>query len=198
MYPQPKLKPKISIIKIFIIFALVLSLICGVLVYKYYALNKVQTQEILSRNIDEYNVLLESRILLFKLQNLNQTNNTDNIKDILLKNQNKTIIINFWASWCSPCVKEIPLLNKFYQNNHEKVEIIGIAADSLGNIKKFNEKIAIDYYVSIANLDAIELSKKLGNNIGALPYTLVIKNKKIIDRHIGELEQKHLDKWINF
>ncbi len=187
------------ILKILIIFALSLSLSGGLLVYKYNYSIKPHEKEIkemlnTKNDINEYDFLSSSKMSLFKLQDIKLS---ADIKDILLSSENKIIIINFWASWCSPCVKEIPLLNEFYKNNKDKVEIIGIAVDNLDNIKQFNTKIPLNYYISSANLDGIELSKKLGNNIGVLPYTLVIKNKKIMDKHIGELEQKHLQSWLH-
>jgi len=109
---------------------------------------------------------------------------------------NKKTIINFWAPWCSPCIKEIPMLNKFYAANKDRIQFIGIGIDNQKNIDNFQQKINIDYPISIAGLEGIELAKNLGNNIGALPYTVVLDaNGKIISKYTGELTVEQLQEW---
>jgi thiol-disulfide isomerase/thioredoxin len=182
---------------LFATFIITLPMSFGALAYSYFSPNKANSAN--QSKLSDYDLLSSSNIKAFKLVEISNPNAGVKFKNILdnANSKNKLIIINFWASWCSPCRKEVPVLNKFYKDNINKVEIIGIAADNLDNIKKFTKDVKVDYYLSIANIEAVELSKKLGNNIGGLPYTIVFRNNKIIDKHLGEIERKHLDNWLN-
>ncbi|HEY1057943.1 MAG TPA: TlpA disulfide reductase family protein [Limnobacter sp.] len=87
----------------------------------------------------------------------------------------KTVVVNFWATWCPPCVEEMPELNALYPELKAKnIELIGIAIDSPSNVKQFLEKTPVDYTVVLGGLTGTELAKKLGNTQGGLPYTVVL------------------------
>lgn len=86
---------------------------------------------------------------------------------------NKTIrVINFWATWCQPCRKEMPEISKFAQK-HKDIEVIGIALDTPENIQKFLTTTKISYSIKYHNQDAVALMKKYGNTVGGLPYTVL-------------------------
>lgn len=107
----------------------------------------------------------------------------------------KVILINFWATWCSPCIKEIPLLNTFQKRYAEDdLQIVGIAIDNAAAINKFTRKIPIQYPNLIGNA---ELVLAFGNQAGSLPYTVIIdQHGKIVEIASGMLTETYLQKTI--
>ena len=92
--------------------------------------------------------------------------------------QGKVLVVNFWASWCPPCVEEMPTLDKLQQEFLKKnVLFVGIGIDSPSNIREFLEKTPVSYPIMIGGLQGSNLSKQMGNSQGALPYTIIINAK---------------------
>ena len=92
--------------------------------------------------------------------------------------QVKVLVVNFWASWCPPCVEEMPALDKLQQEFlQQKVLFVGIGIDSPSNIREFLSKTPVSYPIVIGGLEGSNLSKQLGNSQGALPYTIIINAK---------------------
>ena len=115
-------------------------------------------------------------------------------KDGVMRNvsewDGKILIINFWATWCPPCKKEIPefirLQTKYASQN---VQFIGIALQKADEVQDFVRNMGINYPILTGELDAIALASKLGDNVGVLPFTVFIgKNKKVIVGHKGALD----------
>lgn len=103
----------------------------------------------------------------------------------------KAIILNFWATWCPPCRREIPSFNEIYKNRAQGFEIIGIALDvgGLDAIKKGmkKHKLSIDYIVLVGDQ---EISEKYGN-IDAIPTTFILDQEgNIVNKFIGERPKK--------
>jgi len=113
--------------------------------------------------------------------------------------QQKVLIVNFWASWCPPCVEEMPTLDKISQEYASKnVLIVGIGIDSPSNIREFLEKTPVSYPIVIGGLEGSNLSKQMGNTQGALPYTVIINSKgKSIYTKLGKISEEELRKAIN-
>lgn len=87
----------------------------------------------------------------------------------------KILVVNFWATWCPPCVEEMPELTALQTElRDQNVQIIGIGIDSADNIQQFSAKYNISYPLYIAGMGSVELSRRLGNQAGGLPYTLLI------------------------
>jgi thiol-disulfide isomerase/thioredoxin len=111
----------------------------------------------------------------------------------------KVLVVNFWASWCPPCVEEMPALDKIAQEYATKnVLIVGIGIDSPSNIREFLEKTPVSYPIVIGGLEGSNLSKQMGNTQGALPFTVIINSKgKSIYSKLGKIREEELRKVIN-
>jgi thiol-disulfide isomerase/thioredoxin len=87
----------------------------------------------------------------------------------------RILVVNFWATWCGPCVEEMPELSSL-QSEHDpgQVQIIGIGVDSASNIAQFQAKSPVAYPLLVAGAGGIELSRNFGNEVGGLPFTVII------------------------
>jgi thiol-disulfide isomerase/thioredoxin len=101
----------------------------------------------------------------------------------------KLILLNFWATWCPPCKKEIPdFINLQKQYGDQGLQIIGIAIDGKEPAKDFAEAIGMNYPVLVAGGDGVQLAQRYGNVAGVLPYTVIINPAGEISSTIrGEL-----------
>ena len=112
--------------------------------------------------------------------------------------QGKVLVVNFWASWCPPCVEEMPTLEllqkEFLQQN---VLFVGIGIDSPSNIREFLEKTPVSYPILVGGLDGSSLSKQMGNTQGALPFTVIINGQgKATYSKLGKISEEELRKAI--
>ncbi len=100
-----------------------------------------------------------------------------NIKDW----DGKVILLNFWATWCPPCLKEIPAFIALQNEYGERgLQIVGVAMDNEEAVRRFNDKLPMNYPVIAGDMETIELARRYGNTIGALPYTVIIDREGII------------------
>lgn len=93
------------------------------------------------------------------------------------RSQNRIAVVNFWASWCAPCVREMPALDQLQKKYGDVVQVLGVGLDTENNIRAFAEKTPVAYPLLLAGAGKISLMRKLGNPKGGLPYTLVLDRK---------------------
>lgn len=107
------------------------------------------------------------------------------------------LVLNFWASWCLPCVEELPLLNEFYRQNSTKGwQVLGLAIDQPEPVRRFLSRTPVDFPVLLADADGIELGRLLGNRGGGLPFTVVLGSEgRVVHRKIGRITQDDLQAW---
>lgn len=106
----------------------------------------------------------------------------------------KPLIINFWATWCAPCRKEIPLLIEFQENNTD-LQVVGVAYDEASTVKNFAEDIGIEFnYPNLVGVaKTSRLNQLVGNASGSLPYTMVTDaNGKVVYTRLGIITDEHL------
>ena len=115
--------------------------------------------------------------------------------DILDLHNQQPLIINFWATWCAPCRKEMPLLNNYYlTKNADQANVLGIAIDEIDQVNSFIAELGIDFPVLVGQSEAYELMQTLGNSILTLPYTILVNNEgRIIWSKSTEIKREDLD-----
>lgn len=107
----------------------------------------------------------------------------------------KSVILNFWATWCGPCRKEIPLL-KAFQDEHGKdgFQVIGIAVDFADAVAEYAVAAEFNYPILVGEQDAMAIPEASGIGIPGLPLTMFVSAEgELLSAFIGELHQSHLD-----
>ena len=109
----------------------------------------------------------------------------------------RPLLLNFWATWCPPCVKEMPLLDRFYRQRRDQGwRVVGLAVDTLAPVREYLARLPMSFPIGLAGLGGVELTRSFGNASGALPFTLIIDGGgRVFDRHLGALEPDDLDRW---
>ncbi len=121
--------------------------------------------------------------------------NDQNAKEIdTTKWQGKTLVINFWGSWCPPCVEEMPMLADVSKElNPQETLLIGLGIDSPSNIRDFFVKTPIPYQIVLGGLYGSNWGKRLGNEQGALPYTVILSPEgKVTFSKLGKITKDEL------
>jgi len=118
----------------------------------------------------------------------------------ILKMQNlqgRPLVINFWATWCAPCVEEMPLLDIFFRQNVAKGwQMVGLAIDQPSRVRQYLSQNAISYPIGLAGMTGTELGRLLGNEVGGLPFTVVLDGKgSLIQRKLGKLSAQEIQAW---
>jgi thiol-disulfide isomerase/thioredoxin len=106
----------------------------------------------------------------------------------------KSMIVNFWATWCAPCRREIPLLRELQQQHGgEGFQIVGVAVDVREDVVKYAQEIGIDYPVLIGEQDGLDAVMKFGQGSIGFPFTVFTDNQgRIVLFHLGEIHQQQV------
>lgn len=105
-------------------------------------------------------------------------------------------LVNFWASWCPPCIEEIPLLIDA-QSRYPELVLLGPALDRIEAAQAAAERLGITYPVLFGDLGVSDWMTALGDTRGALPFSVLIDPDGIIrERHWGALTEEQLDEWL--
>jgi thiol-disulfide isomerase/thioredoxin len=109
----------------------------------------------------------------------------------------KLLLVNFWATWCPPCVEELPLLDYFFQENRDKnIQVVGLAVDQPSKVRDWLQAKPLNFPVGMAGMGGTELSKSLGNLAGSLPFTAVFSaSGELLHRKIGQVRPEDLAQW---
>lgn len=109
----------------------------------------------------------------------------------------RKLVVNFWATWCPPCVEELPLLDGFYRAQQSRGwEVVGLAVDQPAAVRGFLQKMPLGFPVVMVGADGTELARSLGNATGGLPFTVVIgADGQVVQRKLGKVSEGDLQQW---
>ncbi len=105
----------------------------------------------------------------------------------------KKWVVNFWATWCTPCREEMPMLASLAKQYGSEVQFIGIGIDEAAEMAKFARETPVPYPLLVGGNDIIELTSKLGNQAMALPFTVVLdESGKVLGQHMGKVSEEQI------
>jgi len=106
----------------------------------------------------------------------------------------RPLVVNFWATWCAPCVKEMPEL-QMLQEKYPTIQFVGIGVDKVENMRQFLQKVPVSYPLLVLGGNAVDMLRQLGNPTGGLPFTLLFNADGTLSRKIlGQIQVDDLDR----
>ncbi|WP_428100078.1 TlpA family protein disulfide reductase [Candidatus Rariloculus sp.] len=108
----------------------------------------------------------------------------------------KPLLVNFWATWCAPCLREIPMLKEF-QTDNPSLQVVGIAVDRLDSVLAFADQMQFNYPVLVGEADAMAAASAFGVEFFALPFTVFTgADGAVLGVHTGEIHAEHLENFV--
>lgn len=110
----------------------------------------------------------------------------------------RPLLLNFWATWCPPCVQELPLLDAFYREHAASGwQVLGLALDQDAAVRRFLQRLPLQFPVLLAAAGGADLARSLGNLSGGLPFSVVLGAAagRVLARRMGPLSAQDLRLW---
>lgn len=107
----------------------------------------------------------------------------------------KVVVVNFWATWCTPCREEMPGFVKLQERwSGRGVQFVGLAQDEPAKVAAFRSELGINYPLWLGGGEVMDLSRRLGNRQGVLPHTVLLDAQgRVIESKIGKFEEDALE-----
>jgi thiol-disulfide isomerase/thioredoxin len=108
------------------------------------------------------------------------------------------LLVNFWATWCPPCIEELPLIDAFYAANQAKsFQVVGLAVDQPSMVRRYLTQKPLRFPNGLAGFNGTALGQTLGNAQSVLPYSVLFAaNGRLLKQKAGKLEKSDLDAWL--
>jgi len=118
-------------------------------------------------------------------------------KLVMANFRGKPLLINFWATWCVPCVRELPALQRFQREQAPRGwRVIALAVDQPVPVIEFVNRFKLELTVALAGVDGLEWQRAMGNDKGGLPFSLVLDGTgRARHRKLGETTLEDLTRW---
>jgi thiol-disulfide isomerase/thioredoxin len=109
----------------------------------------------------------------------------------------RPLLVNFWATWCAPCVKEMPLLDDFHRRHRGAGwQVVGLAVDGPTPVREYLARLPMGFPIGLAGMEGASLSRTLGNQAGGLPFTAVFDARgRLAERKLGTVSPEDLADW---
>jgi thiol-disulfide isomerase/thioredoxin len=113
--------------------------------------------------------------------------------------RHRWLVLNFWATWCAPCVEEMPGLQQVARDYADRrVAVVGLGIDRAEAIRRFQEELKLELPLLVAGAAGSDIARNLGNPTGALPYTVLISpTGEVVQSHLGLLQPRMLRSWLD-
>lgn len=108
----------------------------------------------------------------------------------------RIIVANFWATWCAPCREEMPTFSRLQSRWAGRgVQFVGLAYDDPAKVARFGADLRVNYPLWVGGAEVTELSRRLGNRLGVLPFTVVIdRSGSVLDTKVGAYTEIDLER----
>lgn len=110
----------------------------------------------------------------------------------------RPLLLNFWATWCAPCIKEMPLLDQFQRDQQAQGwQVAGLAIDGLAPVREYLARLAVGFPVALAGVSGVDLLRNFGNRNGNLPFSVIFNRAgRAFDTRLGVVEPSDLARWV--
>ncbi|WP_295567181.1 TlpA disulfide reductase family protein [uncultured Stenotrophomonas sp.] len=110
----------------------------------------------------------------------------------------RPLLVNVWASWCAPCVEEMPELARFaHAQDEDGVQVLGLALDTPEDVRRFLQQVPVDYPIVIETPGPRDASVQLGNTQGLLPYSVLFDAQgRMVKAKLGPFAHGEIQRWV--
>ena len=116
---------------------------------------------------------------------------------VMAELRGRPLLVNFWATWCPPCIKELPEIDRFASSHEAQLRVVGLAVDSLAPVQEFLKRQPVGFAIGLAGFAGTELARSLGNDAAALPFTVLLDARgAVAQRKLGETRYAELEDWV--